>query len=92
MSDGSASPDVVTVASPAFVDTPMSASLPLAQPFRIDAQQAAAIIIRGIDGKRAEIVFPWPYRCAVALLGVLPRALADFLLARAGAAVQARHD
>lgn len=78
----------VSVVSPGFVDTPMSRSLPYARPFLVSADRAAAIIVRGIDRNRAEIVFPWPVRLTIALSALLPVRLVDRLLAAASARAQ----
>lgn len=74
----------VTVVSPGFVDTPMSRSLPYPRPFLVDADRAAEIVARGIDRNRADIIFPWPLRLALALDAFLPTALTDRLIAAAG--------
>lgn len=76
----------VTVVSPGFIDTPMSRSLPFYRPFLVDAQRAATIIAHAIDRRRAELIFPWPYRVAATLLGALPTAVTDRLVAMAAAA------
>jgi short-subunit dehydrogenase len=49
----------VTVVSPGFIDTPMSASLPMSRPFLEPVERAAARIARAIDKGKPELRFPW---------------------------------
>lgn len=73
---------VLTV-NPGFVATPMSASLPRQGPFTWSAERAAAAILRAVDAGRAELIFPWPLRLALAAARLLPTAWVDAALARA---------
>ncbi|MFN3853759.1 MAG: SDR family NAD(P)-dependent oxidoreductase [Phreatobacter sp.] len=68
----------VTVVSPGFVETAMSASLSMARPFLVSADAAARIIASGVDRGRREIVFPWQIRSAAWFMRLLP----DRLLVR----------
>lgn len=71
----------VTVACPGFIDTPMSRSLPFAQPFRCSAEVAAQVILRAVDRNRREVAFPWQYLWLARLAAVLPPSLTDLILA-----------
>jgi len=51
-------------------------------PLLMPAARAAAIIRRGLARGRPRIAFPWPVYAAAWLLGSLPPALTDPLLAR----------
>lgn len=58
----------VSVISPGFVETPMTANNDFAMPAMMSAQSAAKIIVRGLDQERMHIRFPkrlyWPLRIA----------------------------
>ena len=75
----------VTVASPGFIDTPMSASLARPLPFLWPADRAARHIAAGVARRRREIVFPWQMALAVRLAALLPQRLVDRILAGIGA-------
>lgn len=70
----------VSVVVPGFIDTPMSASLPLAKPLMWTAEKAAATIAEGIRTGRREIKFPWPLVAVARLVGALPGAAGDLAL------------
>ena len=72
----------VSVVTPGFVATPMSASLPLSPPFVWTAERAARRIISGLDRGECEIAFPWQMKLGVALARMLPVALVDAALRR----------
>ena len=72
----------VTLASPGFVDTPMSQRLDCAKPFLLDVEVAAARIARAIDGGRAHLVLPWPFSVLRAAQALLPGPLARAILTR----------
>ena len=75
----------VTVASPGFIDTPMSASLKRKLPFLWSAQKAARHIASGVARGKRELIFPWPLALAVKLAAVLPQRWVDRILAGVGA-------
>jgi hypothetical protein len=52
-------------------------------PFLMEVDKAAEIIKRGIDNKKASIAFPLPMYAFCWLLGVMARAIGDWLLSRA---------
>lgn len=62
----------VTLASPGFIDTPMSRQLPMDKPFMITAEKAALIMKRGIARHRRSIAFPWPYALLCRMFTWLP--------------------
>ena len=70
----------VSVICPGFVDTPMSATLPV-RPFMWTADRAARHVARALARRRREIVFPWPLALAVRTLNLLPTAAADRIFA-----------
>lgn len=72
----------VTVVSPGFVETDMSASLSMALPFLVPAERAASIIASAVARGKREIVFPWPMRSAARFLRLLPDWLVVALVAR----------
>ncbi len=72
----------VSVICPGFVDSDMSRVFPGKKPFMINADQAAAIIRRGLARNRARIAFPFPLTLGTWLLAMLPAAVADFILQR----------
>ncbi len=81
----------VSVVLPGFVATPMSASLPLRQPFTVEVGAAARRIVEGLDRGRAEIAFPWQWRLVAHVLTQLPRGVSDRILA-AGRRRLERHE
>ncbi len=74
---------VVTI-HPGYVVTPMTAANPFAMPFLLDADRFARRALRAIDSGRARATIPWQMALLGGLLHVLPSALYDPLMARAG--------
>ena len=74
----------VTVVSPGFVDTPMSASLKIALPFLWTSDRAARHIANAITRRRREVLFPWQLALGVRLASVLPQSWVDGILGRLG--------
>jgi short-subunit dehydrogenase len=70
----------VTIASPGFIDTPMSASLSASLPFLWTADRAARHIARAVATGRRETVFPFGLALLVGLANILPVALLDRIL------------
>lgn len=70
----------VSVVCPGFVRSPMTDANDFPMPFLMDADRAAAIILRGLAAKRGRIAFPWPMYAASLLLQSLP----GFLVERIG--------
>ncbi len=71
---------VVTVVSPGFVETPMSARVVGPRPFMMTAERAAMIIQAAVAKGRARIAFPWPLAVLTEIAAALPRPLRDFAL------------
>lgn len=68
----------VSLVTPGFVATPMTADTRFPRPFMISADKAAAAILRGIRRKRFRIAFPWQ----MIVLSRLQRLLPDVLYFR----------
>ncbi|MBQ0741743.1 MAG: SDR family NAD(P)-dependent oxidoreductase [Pseudomonas sp.] len=62
----------VTLVSPGFVETPLTAANDFPMPMQVDSDDAAAIIIRGIEKGKREISFPTPFIAVLKLIGGLP--------------------
>lgn len=73
----------VTLVSPGFIDTAMSRQVSEPKPFLMDADKAAAIIVRGIESRARIIVVPWQFKVIRGLANLLPRALLRTVLSRA---------
>jgi NAD(P)-dependent dehydrogenase (short-subunit alcohol dehydrogenase family) len=63
----------VTLVSPGFVDTPMTAQNDFPMPFRWSVEQAAREIARRLPAQPCEINFPKPFIAILRLLGALPK-------------------
>ncbi len=68
----------VTVVSPGFVTTAMSARHRGFKPFEMDADRAADLIARRLAAGASLITFPWPLALLVWLDGRLPPRLGDW--------------
>lgn len=66
---------VLQIINPGFVDTPMTRTNDFPMPFLIKEDEAADAIIKGLESKRFEIVFPWKMKVAMKLLAAMPYAL-----------------
>ncbi|WGF88382.1 SDR family NAD(P)-dependent oxidoreductase [Marinivivus vitaminiproducens] len=75
----------VSVICPGFVRTPLTDANPFPMPFMIEAEPAAAIILRDLARNRARIAFPWRLYALVRLTTALPAWLVDPILARSPA-------
>ncbi len=65
---------LLQVINPGFVDTPMTKTNDFPMPFLIKEDEAAEAIMKGLDGKRFEIVFPWKMKVSMQLLAAMPYA------------------
>lgn len=65
----------VTLVSPGFVETPLTAQNDFPMPMQVTSDKAADTIIRGIHKGKREISFPGPFIAILKLLGALPNAL-----------------
>lgn len=71
----------VSLVTPGFVATPMTADARFPRPFMISADKAAAAILRGIRRGRFRIAFPWPMVVLSRLQRLLPYPLYFRLIA-----------
>jgi short-subunit dehydrogenase len=65
-----------------FVKTPLNDSIDAAKPFEISDAEAARRIQRGLDRKKAVIVFPWQLYLAARLARALPARFIDKIMER----------
>lgn len=65
-----------------FVKTPLNDSIDAVKPLEISDAQAARIIRRGLDRRKAVVAFPWPLYFLARLGRVLPIRLVDKILSR----------
>jgi short-subunit dehydrogenase len=72
----------VSVVCPGYIATPMTDANDFPMPLLMPAAACARIIVRGLAADRARIAFPWPLYLLVGLVGALPPAWTDPLLAR----------
>jgi len=66
---------------PGYVHTPMTDRNRFPMPGLMDADRAAAIILRGLAAGQTRIAFPWWMAAAARLTGLLPPRLTGRLLA-----------
>jgi short-subunit dehydrogenase len=69
----------LTSVCPGFIRTAMTERNTMPMPGLMDADRAAAIILRGIQEGRVRVVFPWWFGLFVRLAGLLPPALLGWL-------------
>jgi short-subunit dehydrogenase len=72
----------LTSVCPGYIRTAMTAENPFPMPGLMDAERAAALILRGIAAGRSRVAFPWWVALAARLLGTLPPRLGAAMLAR----------
>ena len=66
---------LIQTVSPGFVKTPMTDVNTFPMPFIISADKAAKIIVKGIEKKKAEIVFPAPMAISMKLSRLVPASI-----------------
>ena len=66
---------LIQTVSPGFVKTPMTDVNTFPMPFIISAEKAAKIIVKGIEKKKAEIVFPIPMAISMKLSRLVPASI-----------------
>jgi NAD(P)-dependent dehydrogenase (short-subunit alcohol dehydrogenase family) len=71
---------VLTSLCPGYVKTPMTAANRFPMPGLMEADRAAAIMLKGMLRNRARVAFPWWLAAAARLVGLLPAPLATALL------------
>ena len=72
---------VMTSVCPGYVRTPMTAANRFPMPGLMEADRAAAIILRGVAAGQRRVAFPWWMGAAAALVGALPPRWSTALLA-----------
>jgi len=72
---------VMTSVCPGYVRTPMTAANRFPMPGLMEADRAAAIILRGVAAGRRRVAFPWWMGVAAGLVGILPPRWSTALLA-----------
>jgi short-subunit dehydrogenase len=74
----------VSTICPGFIATPMTAKNPYPMPFIIAADDAARRIARAIDAGKSYAIIPWQMAVVGRILKILPTAIYDRLMAKAG--------
>ena len=72
----------VSVITPGFVVSRMTAVNQFKMPFLMPAEDAARRIAQGLERNQARIAFPWPLVIATQLFGLLPLRLSDWISTR----------
>ena len=72
----------VSLVSPGFVDTPLTAANDFPMPMQVSSEKAARTILRGIERGQREIRFPTVFISILRLIGSLPAALRVLLTRR----------
>ncbi len=65
----------VTIVNPGFVRTPLTDRNDFDMPFLVEPDRAARIIRRGIERRRNEVTFPFPFNWFIKFLRILPMPL-----------------
>ncbi|MBI3440226.1 MAG: SDR family NAD(P)-dependent oxidoreductase [Proteobacteria bacterium] len=71
---------LVSTIFPGFVRTPLTDVNNFTMPFLMDVEKAAALIKCSIEAGKSSIAFPWQMHVFCWLLGVMPRAVGDWIL------------
>ena len=71
----------LTVINPGFVKTPATDRNRFPMPFLIPVEQATDAIMKGLEKKKYEIIFPWQMAVMMKLFRVLPHWL-QFAISR----------
>lgn len=74
----------VTAVHPGYIRTPMTEGSTHPQPFLMDVEPAARIILKGIAARRPTVAFPWQTAALMTLARLMPHALYDRAILRAG--------
>lgn len=72
----------VSLITPGYIRTPMTAKNPFPMPFLVEPSSAARLIVQGLEKNRARIAFPWQLYMAMAFMSHLPSWLSDPVFAR----------
>ncbi len=65
----------LSLINPGFVDTPLTQKNDFPMPFLVTAEKAASTIMRGLEARRYEIIFPWQMALAMKALRLMPARL-----------------
>ncbi|UTF60706.1 SDR family oxidoreductase [Gilvimarinus sp. DA14] len=65
----------VTIIKPGFIKTPLTAQNNFSMPFLMEADEAAAHVLKAIAQRRYLYKFPWQLSCALGIIGRLPTGL-----------------
>jgi short-subunit dehydrogenase len=74
----------VTTICPGYIATPMTKRNPYRMPFLLEADDAARRFARVIDAQKSYAIVPWQMAIVGRLMGLLPNAIFDRLVAKAG--------
>lgn len=69
----------VSVVIPGYIDTPMTKVNKFPMPMKISAEQAARIIIKGINNKKGLIIFPKIMYFILRIISLLPYPIIDYI-------------
>ena len=72
----------VTVITPGFVKTPMTAHNLHPMPFLMDLEPAVELMTRAIRKRKKSLAFPWPLAAVAWSIRLLPRPAYDWLVSR----------
>ncbi|MBI3072812.1 MAG: SDR family NAD(P)-dependent oxidoreductase [Deltaproteobacteria bacterium] len=72
----------VTVVTPGFVKTPLTATNNFKMPFLVEVDDAGRTIARGIAARRRTVAFPWPLATLARVGATLPAPLYERIVAR----------
>ena len=72
----------VTVVNPGFVRTPLTDKNDFRMPFLIESDHSARIICDGIEKKRKEISFPFPFSWMIKLMRIIPMPIYSIIMRR----------
>lgn len=72
----------VTIVNPGFVKTPLTDKNKFEMPFLVDAETSARIICDGLERRRKEISFPFPFNALLKLGRILPYPIYNWIVER----------
>ncbi len=74
----------VSVIMPGYVQSPMCNAMPGPKLFKLQPEQAAVRIAKGLKKNKARISFPFPLNFGTWWLSILPASLSQFILSKIG--------
>lgn len=72
----------VSIVLPGFVKSPLTDKNDFEMPFLMEADEAARRIADGVERRRSEIAFPFPFVAAMKLMAMLPDSLYTSIMAK----------